>query len=138
MGTLIEVEDLHKIYRVRETRPGRFGLMRTLIAPRFRQVHAVDGVSFTVDEGELVGYLGPNGAGKSTTVKMLTGILVPTAGAIHVGGLVPWRSRHDSARQMGVVFGQRTQLYWDVPLIDTFELLRALYAIPAATYRANL
>lgn len=104
---LIEVVDLHKTYHIRKTPPGRFRLLRSLLAPRMEEVKAVAGVSFEVQAGEAVGYLGPNGAGKSTTVKVLTGILLPTRGAVHVNGLVPWRDRFRNARQMGVVFGQR-------------------------------
>ena len=92
----------------------------------------------SLEAGELVGYIGPNGAGKSTTIKMLTGILVPTSGEIRVAGLVPHEERKRNARNIGVVFGQRSQLYWDLPLVESFELLRAIYAVPQATYRKNL
>ncbi len=98
----------------------------------------MDGVSFTLESGELVGYIGPNGAGKSTTIKMLTGILVPSSGEVLVAGLVPWRQRKENARNIGVVFGQRSQLYWDLPLIESFELLRAIYGIEHDHYRRNL
>ncbi|HVF31747.1 MAG TPA: ATP-binding cassette domain-containing protein [Acidimicrobiales bacterium] len=101
-------------------------------------VRAVDDVSLSVDEGELVGYIGPNGAGKSTTIKMLTGILVPTAGRISVAGVDPQRKRVELARRIGVVFGQRTQLWWDLPLRDSFELLRHVYRVPAVRHAANL
>jgi ABC-2 type transport system ATP-binding protein len=101
-------------------------------------VRAVDGVSFEIDAGSLVGYVGPNGAGKSTTVKMLTGILVPTAGRISVVGLNPSRQRIQLARRIGVVFGQRVQLWWDLPLRDSFELLRHIYRVPFDRWRANL
>jgi ABC-2 type transport system ATP-binding protein len=103
-----------------------------------RVVRAVDDVTFAVDPGTMVGYVGPNGAGKSTTVKMLTGILVPSAGAIAVAGLEPSRQRVQLARRIGVVFGQRVQLWWDLPLRDSFELLRHIYRIPAERHRANL
>jgi len=99
---------------------------------------AVEGVTMSLEEGELVGYIGPNGAGKSTTIKMLTGILVPTSGEVRVAGLVPYAERKKNARNIGVVFGQRSQLYWDLPLVESFELLRAIYAIPRDRYRANL
>ena len=99
---------------------------------------AVDGVTFSIDAGSLVGYIGPNGAGKSTTVKMLTGILVPSAGRIAVAGLDPSRQRVQLARRIGVVFGQRIQLWWDLPLRDSFELLRHIYRVPAERHRANL
>ena len=101
-------------------------------------VHAVDGIGFTVERGAIVGYIGPNGAGKSTTVKMLTGILVPTSGHIRVAGLEPTRERIKLARRIGVMFGQRVTLWWDLPLVESFELLRYIYRIPADRYAANL
>ena len=101
-------------------------------------VRAVDGVTFEIERGAMVGYVGPNGAGKSTTIKMLTGILVPTSGRIRVAGLEPVRQRIELARRIGVVFGQRIQLWWDLPLRDSFELLRHVYRVPAERYRANL
>src|SRR5437764_9572591 len=103
-----------------------------------RVVRAVDDVSFTVERGAMVGYIGPNGAGKSTTVKMLTGILVPSGGSIRVAGLDPSRHRVDLTRRIGVVFGQRTQLWWDLPLADSFELLRHVYRVPPARHRQNV
>ena len=101
-------------------------------------VHAVDDISFAVEAGTILGYIGPNGAGKSTTVKMLTGILVPTSGRISVAGLEPSRQRIELARRIGVMFGQRVQLWWDLPLIESFELLRYIYRVPADRYEANL
>src|SRR4051812_19780537 len=103
-----------------------------------RNVEAVDGISFRVERGELLGYLGPNGAGKSTTVKMLTGILVPSDGHVRVAGLEPSRQRIQLARRIGAMFGQRVQLWWDLPLVESFELLRHIYRVPADRYRANL
>lgn len=127
---IIEVRDLCKTFNVRR----RVGVWR-----RSRvQVHAVAGVSFSVRRGEIVGYIGPNGAGKSTTIKMLTGVLVPTSGHVRVADLDPARRRVDLARRMGVVFGQRRQLWWDLPMLDSFELLRFMYRIPVERYRANL
>jgi ABC-2 type transport system ATP-binding protein len=125
---MIEVEDLRKEFVVRR---GRLRRERHV-------VHAVDGISFHVDRGELLGYLGPNGAGKSTTIKMLTGILVPTAGRISVAGLEPSRKRIELARRIGAMFGQRIQLWWDLPLRDSFDLLRHIYRIPADRHRVNL
>jgi ABC-2 type transport system ATP-binding protein len=98
----------------------------------------VDGVSFDVSKGELVGYIGPNGAGKSTTIKVLTGILVPTSGSVLVKGNVPYLKRKENAASIGVVFGQRSQLWWDLPVMDSFELLRKIYKIPAAVYERNV
>jgi ABC-2 type transport system ATP-binding protein len=135
---LIEVEDLRKEF-TRPVRPaGPFGALRSLFAREYQSVVAVGGVTFTVNAGEMVGYLGPNGAGKSTTLKMLTGILVPSGGRIEVGGLVPHRQRVAHVRRIGVVFGQRTQLWWDLPTVESFELLRHVYRIPAERYHENL
>jgi ABC-2 type transport system ATP-binding protein len=125
---MIEVDGLSKRFVVRE---GRFRRRR-------RVVDAVNGISFRVERGELLGYLGPNGAGKSTTVKMLTGILVPSAGHVRVAGLEPSRQRIQLARRIGAMFGQRVQLWWDLPLVDSFELLRHIYRVPPDRYRANL
>jgi ABC-2 type transport system ATP-binding protein len=128
--SLIEVRDLERTFVVRR-RSGR--LRRTPMV-----VPAVHDLTFAIDAGEMVGYIGPNGAGKSTTIKMLTGILVPTSGEIRVAGLEPSVRRTDLARRIGVVFGQRTTLWWDLPLRDSFELLRKIYRIPADRFRTNL
>ena len=125
---MIEVDGLTKRFVVRE---GRFRRTR-------RTVEAVRGISFTVERGELLGYLGPNGAGKSTTLKMLIGILVPSGGRVRVAGLEPSRQRVELARRIGAMFGQRVQLWWDLPLIDSFELLRHIYRVPADRYRTSL
>jgi ABC-2 type transport system ATP-binding protein len=135
---LIETRDLRKVFRSVARAPGALGALRTLFSRTYVDRVAVEGVSLAIDEGELVGYIGPNGAGKSTTIKMLTGILVPSSGEATVAGLVPWRERQRNARNIGVVFGQRSQLYWDLPLIESFELLRAIYGVPRARYRKNL
>ena len=127
---MIEVQGLRKTFNVyRKT--GRFRRERTTVA-------AVDGVNFSVSAGEMVGYVGPNGAGKSTTVKMLTGILVPSEGALTVAGLVPTQQRVELARRIGVVFGQRSQLWWDLPLNESFELLRHLYRVDLRVHREQL
>ena len=125
---MIEVDELSKQFVVRR---GRFRRERHV-------VEAVRGISFRVERGELLGYLGPNGAGKSTTIKMLTGILVPSSGRVSVAGLDPSRRRIELARRIGAMFGQRVQLWWDLPLIDSFELLRHIYKVPADRYRASL
>ncbi len=127
---MIELEGVEKTFSVRVKR-GRLRRER-------QDVRAVDGISFRIEPGELVGYVGPNGAGKSTTVKMLTGILVPSGGRISVAGLDPSRRRIQLARRIGVVFGQRVQLWWDLPLRDSFELLRHIYRVPHDRWRANL
>jgi ABC-2 type transport system ATP-binding protein len=125
---MIEVERLSKQFVVRR---GRFRRERVV-------VDAVRDISFRVERGELLGYLGPNGAGKSTTIKMLTGILVPSSGRVSVAGLDPSKRRIELARRIGAMFGQRIQLWWDLPLIDSFELLRHIYKVPADRYRASL
>jgi ABC-2 type transport system ATP-binding protein len=135
---IIETRDLRKVFRSLVRQPGVGGALRTLFSRHYEDKVAVEGVTMSLEEGELVGYIGPNGAGKSTTIKMLTGILVPTAGTVRVAGLVPYAQRRRNARNIGVVFGQRSQLYWDLPLIESFELLRAIYGIPRERYRANL
>ena len=129
-SAMIEVRDLERTFEVHR-RTGRFARERT-------EVRAVHGLTFSVGPGEMVGYIGPNGAGKSTTIKMLTGILVPTGGHLRVAGLDPSRHRAELARRIGVVFGQRTTLWWDLPLRDSFELLRKIYRIPAERHRRNL
>ncbi|MFI6481213.1 ATP-binding cassette domain-containing protein [Nonomuraea sp. NPDC050663] len=126
---MIRVEGLSKVFRRPRTFSGPFGTVRTLFTRQYEEKLAVDDVSFEIDEGEIVGYLGPNGAGKSTTIKMLTGILTPTSGSVEVNGLVPWRERTANARNVGVVFGQRSQLWWDLPLIESLRLVGALYDV---------
>ena len=132
---VVELEHIEKVFNVYRTRDAR-GLAR--LRRERVEVRAVDDVSFSIAPGEMVGYVGPNGAGKSTTIKMLTGILVPSSGRISVLGLEPTRQRIDLARRIGVVFGQRTQLWWDLPLADSFELLRHIYRIDEDRYRRNL
>jgi ABC-2 type transport system ATP-binding protein len=131
----IVVEDLVKVFHVAERAPGTWGAIRGLVSRRRREVRALDGVSFSIGAGELVGYIGPNGAGKSTTVKILAGVLVPTRGRVEILGRVPWRRRVEHVRDIGVVFGQRTQLWWDLPVHESFELLRHVYRVPVADHR---
>src|SRR5881396_2619862 len=135
---IIEVHDLHKTFRVAKHHRGALGALRNLFDREYVEVRAVDGISFTIERGEMVGCLGPNGAGKSTTIKMLTGILVPSGGHLEVFGMVPHRRRKQVAQRIGVVFGQRTQLWWDLPLIDSLELLRYVYRVPAERYARNI
>ncbi len=135
---IIETRELRKVFRSVKRSPGALGALRTLFTRETVERVAVEGVTVSLDAGELVGYIGPNGAGKSTTIKMLTGILVPTSGEIRVAGLVPHLERKKNARNIGVVFGQRSQLYWDLALVESFELLRAIYGIPRERYRANV
>jgi ABC-2 type transport system ATP-binding protein len=136
--SLIEVEHLRKTFSLAVRRNGRFGAIKTLLAREYQQLNAVDGISFNVEAGEMIGYIGPNGAGKSTTIKMLTGILVPSGGHIMVDGRIPHQQRVEHVQRIGVVFGQRTQLWWDLPTIESFELLRFIYRLPEARWRQNL
>ncbi len=135
---VIQVADLRKTFWVTRPADGTLGVLRNLLRPAYREVRAVDGISFAIQRGEMVGCIGPNGAGKSTTIKMLTGILVPTSGQVEVAGLVPHQRRTEVARRIGVVFGQRTQLWWDLPLIESLDLLHHIYRVPTERYRANL
>ena len=134
----IVVEDLVKTFRIAERSPGIWGALRGIMHRRYRTVSALDGVSFEIEPGELVGYIGPNGAGKSTTVKVISGILVPDSGRCEILGRVPWRDRVAHVRNIGVVFGQRTQLWWDLPVVESFELLREIYRVPANDYATTL
>ena len=131
----IVVESLVKTFRVAERQPGTWGAVKGLVHRRYRTVRALDGISFSLEPGELVGYIGPNGAGKSTTVKVLAGILVPDGGICRVLGRVPWQERVAHVQQIGVVFGQRTQLWWDLPVIESFDLLRDIYRVRERDYR---
>ena len=131
----IVVENLVKTYRIAERRPGLWGALRGIVQRSHRTIRALDGISFSLETGELVGYIGPNGAGKSTTVKILSGIVVPDSGRCEVQGRVPWQDRIGHVSRIGVVFGQRTQLWWDLPAIESFDLLRDIYKVPHAAYR---
>lgn len=135
---IIEVTGLQKHFTVHVGVDGRFAAMRSLVARQRRVVRAVDDISFTIEPGELVGYLGPNGAGKSTTIKMLTGLLVPSAGQVVVNGRIPWRERRQYVSRIGAVFGQRTTLWWDLPVIESLELLQHIYKAPPDRFRRNL
>jgi ABC-2 type transport system ATP-binding protein len=135
---LIAVRDLTKDYLLTRRRTGVLGGLVDLVRPRRRVLRAVDHVSFTIAPGEMVGYIGANGAGKSTTIKMLTGILTPTSGEIQVGGLVPYRQRQQYTRHIGVVFGQRTQLWWDLAVVESFRLLKKIYEVGEEDYRGQM
>ena len=135
---VIKIENLYKTFKTYKRKKGFIGSIQTLFTKEYTTVNAVDGVSFGIDQGEIVGYVGPNGAGKSTTIKMLTGILYPTSGVIEVCGLVPTKDRKRNLMHIGVVFGQRTQLWWDLPLIESFELLRHIYRVLEKIYKDNI
>lgn len=138
MEPLIKVRDLTKDYRLIKKREGVSGGFVDLIRPRKEILRAVENVSFDIPPGEMVGYIGANGAGKSTTIKMLTGILTPTSGTVTVGGLVPWKQRLQYTRHIGVVFGQRTQLWWDLAVVESFRLLKKIYEVDDATYERQM
>ena len=135
---IIEAQDLTKDYVVKLKGKGLKGMTKSLFKSEKKIVHAVKNVDLSIEEGELVGYIGPNGAGKSTTIKMLTGILQPTSGQIRVCGLEPSKNRVQNAMNVGAVFGQKTQLWWDLPVRETFELLKRMYSIPDPVYQKNL
>lgn len=135
---IINVENLRKEYKISVKKEGLTGAVLSLFNPKYEIKEAVKGISFNIEEGEMVGYIGSNGAGKSTTIKMLTGILTPTSGNIFVNGLVPTKDRIKNNMKIGAVFGQRTQLWWDIPVIESYKLLQKIYEIPIATYRANI
>jgi ABC-2 type transport system ATP-binding protein len=135
---MIDAEHLRKVFRIAKRRQGVWGGLRSVVNPELRMVQAVEDLSLQVERGEMIGLIGPNGAGKSTTIKMLTGILVPSGGSVKVAGVVPMQRRRELAAHIGVVFGQRTQLWWDLPLIDSLRLLRHLYRVPEERHRKNL
>ena len=138
MEEVIRVENLRKEFLTRKRKAGMLGSLRSLLGGGKERLVAVDGLNFTIRRGELVGYLGPNGAGKSTTIKMLTGILQPTSGSIRVDGADPTRERRSLTRRIGVVFGQKTQLWWDLPVEESFDLLRTIYRIPRSDYARRM
>lgn len=136
--SFIEVNNISKAYRINKRGKGIPGMVANLFVPKYEKKQAVKEVSFRIEKGDMVGFIGPNGAGKSTTIKMLSGILHPDSGEIRVNGFVPYKQRKDYVGSIGVVFGQRSQLQWDLPVIDSFELLKAIYRIPQEKYDKNL
>jgi len=138
MDKIITVSELTKVFRLHKHYRGFGGSLRNLISRQSIEIRAVDDVTFAIEKGECVGYIGPNGAGKSTTIKMLTGLLVPSGGIVNVNGFVPWRERTKFVANIGVVFGQRTTLWWDLPVIESLDLLQHIYRIPPGRYKANL
>ncbi len=135
---MITMEHVCKSYRVAKRNAGMIEACKALFRRKVEIIHALSDVSFTIGDGEMVGYIGPNGAGKSSTIKILSGILTPESGSCLVDGRIPWKDRKEHVRQIGVVFGQRSQLWWDVPVIDSFELLKDIYSISPAVYRHNM
>ena len=135
---MITVSNLSKHFKVYKHHRGTFSSIRNLFTRQYHTIKAVDRISFTISSGDLVGYIGPNGAGKSTTIKMLTGLLVPTSGEIKVNGFTPWKERRNYVLRVGAVFGQRTTLWWDLPVIESLDLLQHIYRVPTKQFRHNL
>ena len=135
---IIKVKDLVKTYKIIEKEDGLIGYFKNLIKPKYKEFTAVNHINFEIQEGELVGYIGENGAGKSTTIKILTGLLTPTSGEVVVDDLVPNKNRIENNKKIGAVFGQKTQLWWDLPVIESFRLIKKMYKIPDGEYRKNL
>lgn len=136
--SLISVKNLSKHYQILNRREGLIGSMKDLFSTDYNLIKAVDGISFEIDPGEIVGYIGPNGAGKSTTIKMMTGILQPTGGELLVNNNIPFKNRKKNAQNMGVIFGQRTQLWWDLPVIESFKILKEIYRVDDQTYTQQM
>ena len=138
MSAIIEIKNVSKEFKVLNRREGLKGSLKDLFSRDYKIVKAVDNISMSIQQGEIVGYLGPNGAGKSTTIKMMTGVLEPTSGEILVGGNIPYQNRTKNAQEIGVVFGQRSQLWWALPLVESFKILKDIYQIPNEKYEGVL
>lgn len=138
MKNIIQVSNLMKTYKIQRSQPGMIGAIKNLFNSQYDTLAAVNNINLEIQAGEMVGYIGPNGAGKSTTIKMLTGVLKPTSGEININGFDPFRDRVKNAYQIGVVFGQRNQLLWDIPVQESFDLFKDIYQIPKERYAANL
>lgn len=134
----IRVRNLQKYFKVFKHHRGFWGALRNLISREYQIIRAVDGIHFDIRPGELVGYLGPNGAGKSTTIKMLSGLLVPSGGELYVSGRIPWKQRREHVARIGTVFGQRTTLWWDLPVVESLNLLKYIYKIEDRTFQTNM
>ena len=135
---MIELQNICKSYKVARRSAGLGEAVKSLFRREYTRVDALSDVSFTVRDGEMVGYIGPNGAGKSSTIKIMSGVLTPDSGTCVINGRVPWKERTAHVQEIGVVFGQRSQLWWDVPVADSFELLRDIYRVDGAAYRKTL
>jgi ABC-2 type transport system ATP-binding protein len=135
---LISLKSINKSFKVAKRSAGMQQALKALFVREYTIVEALHDISFTINEGEIVGYIGPNGAGKSTTIKVMSGILVPDNGVCSIMGYTPWKDRVAYVKNIGVVFGQRSQLWWDVPVIDSFELLKNIYKISDTEYKSNL
>lgn len=138
MEKIIEIKNISKEFKVLDRREGLKGSLKDLFSRNYKTVRAVDDITMDIEQGEIVGYLGPNGAGKSTTIKMMTGVLEPSSGEILINGCVPYRNRTKNAQNIGVVFGQRSQLWWALPLVESFKLLKDIYMISDEQYDGML
>lgn len=138
MSEIIKMQNVVKEFRVLNRREGLKGSVKDLFSRNYKTIRAVDNISVSIAQGEIVGYLGPNGAGKSTTIKMMTGVLEPTSGQIWIGGNAPYQNRTRNAQEIGVVFGQRTQLWWALPLVESFRILKDIYQISNGDYNSML
>ena len=132
---MIKLNNISKTYRIRRRETGIKNALKSFFSHKYELLRALDDVSFTVNDGEMVGYIGPNGAGKSSTVKIMSGILTPDSGSCEIDGLTPWKQRKEHVKNIGVVFGQRSQLWWDVPVCDSFELLKDIYSVSDRDYK---
>lgn len=135
MGEIIKVSDLKKYYEVFDKEPGILGTVKSLFNRKYTEAKAVDGISFSIDEGELIGFIGPNGAGKTTTLKVLSGLLYPTSGQVSVLGFKPWERKTKYLKQFSLVMGQKNQLFWDLPAIDSFNLYKEIYEVSESEYK---
>jgi len=136
--SFIEVKNINKTFKVPEKEKGKLSVLKSFFNRKYKYIKAINNISFSIKKGEIVGYIGPNGAGKSTTIKILSGILVPDSGNVVIDKLVPYKNRREYVSNIGVVFGQRSQLWWDIPAIDSFNLLKDIYKIPDDKYNKNL
>ncbi len=137
-GMMIELQGISKTFKVAKRKSGLGQALKAFVSREYEIIHALKDVSFTINDGEMIGYIGPNGAGKSTTIKIMCGILTPDSGYCQINGRVPWKDRISHVRDIGVVFGQRSQLWWDVPVCDSFELIRDIYKVDEQQYQNNL
>jgi len=138
MAAIISVKDLRKYYQIHEKEPGISGTIKSLFSRKYSDAKAVDGISFEIEEGELIGFIGPNGAGKTTTLKVLSGLLYPTSGEVEVLGFTPWERDYKYLKQFSLVMGQKNQLYWDLPAIDSFNLYKEIYEVSDSAYKKTL
>ncbi len=136
--SMIQVEHVSKSFRIAKRNPGMKEAVKSLWHREYEVVEALKDISFSIKDGEMVGYIGPNGAGKSSTIKILSGILTPESGAVSINGRIPWKQRKEHVKEIGVVFGQRSQLWWDVPVMDSFYLLKDIYSVPKQQFQESL